>query len=196
MLQINYLHIIPSNNQLHNRIYFKPFYNRNICRKLTLLLYSIPRIISWVLIMMAKNHTTIYIAGLLCGIGYSGGICALLNYCPEIGSPKIRGIFIVFNNLSIGLGFFLDAPRSFCAMQLYEYHFTLNSNYFCCNLFVVSDSPHFVKKRYQEEIEMKIRLNPSLLENVAKRKWNLKKGIQQNPKFSIQKNQFNGNCCL
>ncbi|XP_033218263.1 facilitated trehalose transporter Tret1-like [Belonocnema kinseyi] len=166
-----------------------PFIIEKLGRKRTLMLYSIPQIISWVLIIIAKNHTTIYIARLLGGIGYGGAICALTIYLSEVGSPKIRGIFIVFMNLSMGLGFFL-------VMFLGAF-----VSYYCMNLVLLSipaifvatfsfvpDSPHFMEKIYREGIEMKLKLNPLLLENGEKEKEEFEK--EESEKEEHEKGEY------
>ncbi|XP_033218265.1 facilitated trehalose transporter Tret1-like [Belonocnema kinseyi] len=133
-------------------------------RKNTLLLYGIPQIISWVLIIIAKNHITIYIARILGGISYGAGICGLTIYLSEIGSSRTRGIFITFLNLSMGLGFFfamlLGASVPYNYMNLI---FLSSPIIFVITFLFVPDSPYFMAKTNREELEMKKTINPLLL---------------------------------
>ncbi|XP_043462077.1 facilitated trehalose transporter Tret1-2 homolog [Leptopilina heterotoma] len=76
-------------------------------RKWTLILFALPQIISWLLIIFAQNHQTLYCARLIGGAGYGGGLCAMTVYMTEIGNKNNRGIFLILIRLSMGLGFLL-----------------------------------------------------------------------------------------
>ncbi|XP_051176315.1 uncharacterized protein LOC127291293 [Leptopilina boulardi] len=68
-----------------------PFVHKLINEKWTLLLFSIPQLISWFLIVISKNSYYINVARIAGGIGYAGGLCALTMYLTEISSQHNRG---------------------------------------------------------------------------------------------------------
>ena len=150
--------------------FLNPLIIDKLGRKRTLLLYSIPQIISWVLIIIAKNHITIYIARILGGLGYGAGICAVTIYLSEVGSSRTRGIFISYLNVSMGLGFFfamlLGASLPYNYMNLI---FLSSPIIFVVTFFFVPDSPYFMEKINRQETEMRTILNPLLLENPEKK---------------------------
>ncbi|XP_051159709.1 facilitated trehalose transporter Tret1-like [Leptopilina boulardi] len=84
-----------------------PLFIDRISRKWTLMLFAIPQIISWLMIIFAKSHITLYCARLIGGAGYGGGLCAMTVYMTEIGNKENRGIFLIIIRLSMGLGFLL-----------------------------------------------------------------------------------------
>lgn len=83
-----------------------PLFIDRIGRKWTLLIFAIPQIISWLLILMAKNSKIICIGRVIGGIGYGGGICAVIVYLSEIGNRKNRGIFLTLIKFSSSFGIF------------------------------------------------------------------------------------------
>lgn len=84
-----------------------PFIIEQFGSKRTLLIYTIPQMLAWILINLAQSPITLYIARIFKGMGYGAAICALTIYLSEIGTSKTRGIFISYLNLAMGLGFFL-----------------------------------------------------------------------------------------
>ena len=75
-----------------------------IGRKYTLLLFSSLQIISWALIFVAQGVNLLYVARLIGGIGYAGGIIVKAIYVGEIAEKNIRGLFIFFGNIAYCLG--------------------------------------------------------------------------------------------
>ncbi|XP_051176278.1 glucose transporter GlcP-like [Leptopilina boulardi] len=86
--------------------FLNPIFIDRLGRKWTLLLFAIPQIISWLLILLAKNTKIICIGRIFGGIGYGGGICATIVYLSEIGNCKNRGIFLTLIKVSSSFGIF------------------------------------------------------------------------------------------
>ncbi|XP_043462138.1 facilitated trehalose transporter Tret1-like [Leptopilina heterotoma] len=82
-----------------------PLFVDRIGRKRTLLLFSLPQVASWLLIIFAKNTLNLYIARVIGGIGYGAGISSSTVYISEIGNVKNRGIFLVLLKCMMNLGF-------------------------------------------------------------------------------------------
>ena len=145
--------------------------------KRTLLIYTLPQTASWLFIIIAKNHVTIYIARILGGIGYGGAICALTVYLSEIGTSKTRGIFIVLLNLSMGLGFFfvmlLGASLPYHIMNLMFLSLPI---IFLATFIFMPDSEYFMNEVEQEDQEMKVRLNFFSSEGLEERESGIRRG--------------------
>ncbi|XP_051159718.1 uncharacterized protein LOC127280626 [Leptopilina boulardi] len=82
-----------------------PLFVDRIGRKRTLLMFSLPQVISWFLIIIAKNSLNLYVARIIGGIGYGGGISSSTVYISEIGNVKNRGIFLVLLKCMMNFGF-------------------------------------------------------------------------------------------
>ena len=81
-----------------------PFLLDKIGRKYTLLVYAIPHLLSWIIIILAKNVLTLCIARFISGIGSGGTYSAAAVYFAEIAGKEIRGILITILNISSNLG--------------------------------------------------------------------------------------------
>ena len=81
-----------------------PVIINRVGRKWTLMIYSLPQIVCWTLTILAEKMITLYIARLIGGIGYGGGLGALTIYISEIGTLKNRGILLALISLSINCG--------------------------------------------------------------------------------------------
>ncbi|XP_033218270.1 facilitated trehalose transporter Tret1-like [Belonocnema kinseyi] len=136
-------------------------------RKRTLLLLTIPQIISWVMIILANDCLIIYIARILGGIGYGAKICSLTVYLSEIGSKKNRGIFLVFLPVFINTGMLyvmiLGAYLSYNLMNIALFILPI---IFFATFFFMPESSDFREKT--EDIKMKSLLNLPELEDVNK----------------------------
>ena len=84
-----------------------PLFMDRLGRKYTMFLFFIPRLISWILIILANSHITLYAARLIAGVG-SGGLYSLTAvYIGEIAEKKIRGTLLTTLNISINMGIFI-----------------------------------------------------------------------------------------
>ncbi|XP_043462002.1 uncharacterized protein PF11_0207-like [Leptopilina heterotoma] len=109
-----------------------PFVHKLANEKWTLLLSSIPQLLSWFLIIIAKNSYYIFLARLLGGIGYACGLCSLTIYLTEISTKSKRGIFLAFIQLFVSVGFIF--------MILFDLYF----HYYYMNIIIISTLSCFV----------------------------------------------------
>lgn len=127
--------------------FLNPIFINRIGRKWTLMLFALPQIISWLIIYCTKSHNAIYLARIMGGIGYGGGVCAVTVYLSEIGTPKNRGIFLTMVKFSLSLGIFftllLGATLSYNYMNLGHLMMPI---IFLCLFFFLPDSIYFLEK--------------------------------------------------
>ncbi|XP_043462102.1 facilitated trehalose transporter Tret1-like [Leptopilina heterotoma] len=84
--------------------FLNPFFVDRIGRKWTLIMLSAPQLISWLLIILAKNYISLYCARLIGGIAYGAGLCTMILYVVEVSNKNNRGIFLLLIRLSRGIG--------------------------------------------------------------------------------------------
>ncbi|XP_043462001.1 uncharacterized protein LOC122498373 [Leptopilina heterotoma] len=127
--------------------FLNPIFINRIGRKWTLMLFALPQIISWLIIYFTKNYNDIYIARIMGGIGYGGGVCAVTVYLSEIGTPKNRGIFLTMVKFSLSLGIFftllLGATVNYNYMNLGHLIMPI---IFLLIFFFLPDSSYFLEK--------------------------------------------------
>ena len=132
--------------------FLNPLSVDRIGRKWTLLIFAIPQIISWLLILLTKNYIIIYIARLTGGIGYGGGICAVTMYLSEIGNRENRGIFLAFIKFSTSVGILLTMILgAFLSYSNMNFGHLLLPILFVITFFFLPDSSYFLKINNQEE---------------------------------------------
>ncbi|XP_043462203.1 facilitated trehalose transporter Tret1-like [Leptopilina heterotoma] len=116
-------------------------------RKKTLLIYTFPQILSWLLIIFIKKFPSILIGRIISGFGYGGAICGLTVYLSEIGTIKNRGIFLVMIPIFLNLGFLLvmilGAFSTFDTLNLVMLMVPL---IFCVTFVFMPDSSYFQRK--------------------------------------------------
>ncbi|XP_033216941.1 facilitated trehalose transporter Tret1-like [Belonocnema kinseyi] len=144
-----------------------PLFINRIGRKGTLMMYAIPQMASWLLIILAKNHINLYIARIIGGIGYGGGISASTVYVSEIGDIKNRGVFLVLMKFLMNFGFLftmvLGAFLSYKSMNLV---LLMIPFLFITIFFFMPDSSHFWEINQKKEEEVLMKLNPSRKEEM------------------------------
>ena len=142
-----------------------PFIINRFDQKWILLIFSLPQISSWLLIILAKNPINLYIARILGGIGYGGGICALVVYLSEISTQKTIGIFLSFIKVFQSLGIFyimlLGAYSSYYYMNII---ILVTMIVFIFTFLFMPDATFFFDKNNQVKEEIKM-LKHSKLED-------------------------------
>lgn len=132
--------------------FLNPVFINRIGRKWTLMLFAVPQIISWLIIYFTKSHSAIYVARIMGGIGYGGGVCAVTVYLSEIGTPKNRGIFLTMVKFSLSLGIFftllLGSTLTYNFMNLGHLIMPI---LFVVIFFFLPDSTYFLQKNKNEE---------------------------------------------
>ncbi|XP_033225701.1 facilitated trehalose transporter Tret1-like [Belonocnema kinseyi] len=81
-----------------------PLFIDRIGRKYTLLLFSLPGLIGWILIILANNYVYLYIARFIAGVGHGGTFNSLVMYLTEIAEKSIRGILVNMMHISLNAG--------------------------------------------------------------------------------------------
>ncbi|XP_033226584.1 facilitated trehalose transporter Tret1-like [Belonocnema kinseyi] len=84
-----------------------PLFIDRIGRKYTLLLFSLPGLVGWILIIFANNCVYLYIARFIAGVGQGSTFNSLVIYLTEISEKSIRGILINMMHMSMITGIFV-----------------------------------------------------------------------------------------
>ena len=155
-------------------------------RKWILLIFSLPQVISWILIVVANNPITICIGRLVGGIGYGGGLCALTIFLSEIATKNARGIFLgfvkMFTSMGILLTMLLGAYSSYNLMNVILLASVVVLIFI---FFFMPDSSYFQEKTKQTEKEI---MMLDLKDNFEiKKNSNLNESAKLNPKESLNK---------
>lgn len=157
-----------------------------IGRKKTLLIYTIPQMISWLLIIFIKKYSALLIGRIICGFGYGGGICALTVYLSEIGTLKNRGIFLVMIPVFINLGFLcVMIIGAYSTFNILNCVMLLVPLIFCVTFVFIPDSLYFREKN-QEDEKMTNLLNSRELENMNFEKYEKYEQIFESGKNDIE----------
>ena len=173
-----------------------PFFVDRIGRKWTLILFSFPQITSWVLIILAKSHITLYIARLIGGAGYGGGLCAMTIYISEIGNKNNRGIFLVLIRLSMGIGILSTMVLgAFFTYQQMNFILLLLPIIFLVLFLFMPDSSYFleINKRLEGEEMKKVNSSGLEEEEIEESRLNSKEEsnfLREDSKGSYQKSEI------
>ncbi|XP_017779256.1 PREDICTED: facilitated trehalose transporter Tret1-like [Nicrophorus vespilloides] len=73
-------------------------------RKKSILLASANNLLSWILIAVANNVTTLHVARFLSGLGADVAFVAIPMYIAEIADQKIRGLLVAFIYIMLLIG--------------------------------------------------------------------------------------------
>ena len=95
-----------------------PLFIDSIGRKSTLLLFSLPGLVGWILIIFAENYVYLYIGRIIAGIGQGSTYNSLVIYLTEISEKNIRGILV--NMIMISLSISVFVFTSIAAYTSYE----------------------------------------------------------------------------
>lgn len=128
--------------------------------KKTLLLYSIPQLVSWLLLFFSKNQIiVIYLGRLLAGIGYGAGACALTVYLSEIGNRNDRGIFMVIFKLTMSIGsFFTVLIGAYCSHNTMNLFLLMLPVTFLVTFIFMPDSKYFLQINQECEFTCDVKL--------------------------------------
>ena len=81
-----------------------PHFVDRLGRKYSLLIFAIPQVTGWILIILAENFTGIFIARFVAGVGHGALFNLVVIYIGEIADKSIRGILITIMKISINFG--------------------------------------------------------------------------------------------
>ena len=133
-----------------------PFLIDRIGRKFTLLLLALPQIISWAMVLVAKNLIVLYLARLLCGISYGASFVVEIIYAGEIAEKDIRGFLVFFGKMSYNIGSLIVVTAG-AFLSYHTMNFILLSIplIFFISFVFMPESPYFYLKCDQEEEAIK-----------------------------------------
>ena len=81
-----------------------PHFVDRLGRKYSLVVFAIPQVTGWILIILAENYVGIYVARFVGGVGHGALFNLVVIYIGEIADKSIRGILITIMKISINLG--------------------------------------------------------------------------------------------
>ena len=138
-----------------------PLFVDRIGRKKTLLTFSAPQIISWIMIILAKDCITICIARIIGGIGYGAAICSLNVYLSEIGNLKNRGKILVLFPVSINSGMlYVMILGAYLPYKFMNIGILILPIIFFTSFFFMPDSSYFCERNDDsKDVKMKNLLN-------------------------------------
>lgn len=123
-----------------------------IGRKYTIMIYWIPQIISWIMIIFGHNFATICAARAMGGFGYSGSYGLATVYLAETVDKNIRGKIIVFVIMTYDVGAcmvgLMGATLSYDNMNL---ALSIIPIFHLMTLPFISESPYFLFMRNRDE---------------------------------------------
>ncbi|XP_043462200.1 facilitated trehalose transporter Tret1-like isoform X1 [Leptopilina heterotoma] len=133
-----------------------PLIINRLGRKKSLLLYSVPQLLSWLLLIFSKNNIIIiYLGRILAGIGYGAGACALTFYLSEIGNRENRGIFMVLFKLTMSIGSFLTVLiGAYCSHNTLNIFLLMLPITFLVTFIFMPDSTYFLSQNQETEIRI------------------------------------------
>ena len=149
-----------------------PLFMDHFGRKYTILLFTFPSIISWLLIIFAQNYIHLYIARFLAGFHLGCTINAIVIYVSEISEKDIRGTLVNLIRTASSLGYFIcSGLAAFLPYQIWNIICLLIPIIFLVISFFLPETPYFyfMKNRDEEGLKclMKLRSisNPKILDS-------------------------------
>lgn len=127
-----------------------------IGRKYTLLAFTLPELIGWILIIYAKNPIYFYIARFLGGVGEGGIYSTLIIYLSEIADKSVRGILVNIMVIANYIGVFvftaIAAYWSFEVLNLMSLSVTILS---LLIFIILPETPHYYLMKGRDVDAMK-----------------------------------------
>ncbi|XP_050498227.1 facilitated trehalose transporter Tret1-like [Diabrotica virgifera virgifera] len=129
-----------------------PYLCDRIGRKKTLMLISIPQVLSWILAAVAKNVYVFYVARALAGMGNACFYSAFAIYIGEVANPTVRGTYGNSIAFTFYLGDFLIAViGSYWSVQLTSYVCVTIPILFLILFSFMPESPYWLVMKGREE---------------------------------------------
>ncbi|XP_051171606.1 facilitated trehalose transporter Tret1-like isoform X2 [Leptopilina boulardi] len=157
--------------------------------KWTLLIFAIPQIISWIMLVINEEFTTIWISRLISGLSYCGALGSLTEYLTAISNSGNRSKLYAIMNLSSNFGTLLPL-----ALSLFLTYFQMNLSlmmipiiFFVVFLFMPKSSYFVEMNKWKEEMKNNLEITSQKV-NINKSD---EKNFAINDKISIIEN--NGN---
>ncbi|XP_043477823.1 facilitated trehalose transporter Tret1-2 homolog [Leptopilina heterotoma] len=139
-----------------------PLLMDRIGRKLTLFIFAIAHLISWILIYLASNYNFLLAARFFAGFSLGGSYSFLPPYIGEISGKNSRGLFIVFSGVCMNLGnFLINALGAFLNYETMNIVMISLPLIAICFFPLMLETPYFYLMRNEETkaIEILMKLN-------------------------------------
>ena len=135
---------------------FYPLLVDRIGRKYTLLIFSIPQTLSWIMIIFGKNVIILYLSRIIGGIGYGGAYALQIIYIAEIADKNIRGLLMFISRLFYSFGgCAVLAAGAFLSYDNMNLLLISSPILFFLTFIFMPESPYYYLKRNQEEKAIK-----------------------------------------
>lgn len=133
-----------------------PLFMDHFGRKCTILLFTIPAIISWLLIIFAEDYLYLYFARFLAGFHLGSTVNAIVIYVSEISQKDIRGTLVNIIRTAASLGYFIcSAIAAFFPYTIWNIICLLIPIIFLTISFFLPETPYFYFMKNQDEEGLK-----------------------------------------
>lgn len=135
-------------------------------RKWSLLLFAIPQLAGWGLIIPAKSYRILYVARFVAGIAHGGVYNVAVIYFAEIADKDIRGAFGTLLKMCTNLGtLFVTTAGAFLSYEQLNLASLALPVLFVCTFVFMPESPYYYLIHNQEDKATKTLLRLRRLDN-------------------------------
>ena len=170
-----------------------PVFSSFMGRKYCLMTFTIPQVISWVLILFANNILTLFLARVIGGISSTLAFSYTIMYIGEIAEENIRGILLLIMRIYIETGFLIPKIAGvFCSYRTINIIMLFIPLLFFVTFFFIPESPYYLllQNREEEAIKTIKRLrgtdSPEIVNSELKRIQKSVKNCQDNKKWAFR----------
>lgn len=138
-----------------------PIFSSFLGRKNSLLIFATMEVISWTMIILAKNITMLYAARFISGVACTLAISFTVMYVGEIAGKEIRGILLLIVRVSTQLGsLFVKSVGAYLTYQMMNVSMIIILVPFFLTFIFVPESPYYllIKNRHDEARQTLIKL--------------------------------------
>ncbi|XP_051155563.1 facilitated trehalose transporter Tret1-like [Leptopilina boulardi] len=179
-----------------------------IGRKYTLLLYGIPAIISWLIIIFANTYIHLYIARLIAGIGHGFVFSTTVIYLAEISEKNSRiTLFTIMRVTASTVGLIATTVGAFLSYEILNITCLVIPICFLIFFSFMPESPYYLLlKGYEEEAikcliklrgKMEQTLTHEILEHdIAEMKLNIDESVKINAFWELLSDRNNRKAML
>ncbi|XP_043480229.1 uncharacterized protein LOC122509949 [Leptopilina heterotoma] len=131
-----------------------PYVLKYISKKTTMLLYVIPQVTSWLLLVLSEKELIICIGRFIGGISYAGGLCTMTEYILGVSNFGNRNILFTINTFIMSFGTLMPILYGSC-LSYHHMNIALLMTpivFFGIFLFIPESIFFFAMNRRKEEI--------------------------------------------
>ena len=162
-------------------------------RKNWILIIAIPYIISWLMIVFAKNIITLYISRLIAGVAGNFAMALMPMYIGEIADKNIRGILLIGIRIFVNLGhLYVKTTGVLFSYKVMNIMMLLVPIFFFATFFFMPESPYYLLLRNRREEAQKTLMKfkgvkiPEIVHSQLERIEKSVKETQENKKLSFR----------